>query len=423
MNNNIPCPKCGNIIDVENVIAGELEKKYQQEFKNKWNASLEQLNAEKNQLTQEQELFEAKKKRENELFIERLETEKIQMEKKLRDQLSQTIATDYQNKIELLEFQRTEAEKKAEEARIKQLEFLKKEQELINKAAEIDIEIQKRLQEERSSLAEQIRNQELQRVAMKEQEMSLKMKELEKQLEDQKKLAEEMSRKAEQGSMQLQGEIQELVLEQLLRSTFPFDMVAEVPKGVKGADCIMTVRNQIGQECGKIIFESKRTENFGGDWIDKLKADMLSQNAQIAIIVTKTMPKGMEQFGEKNGVYICNFREVTSLTTVLRNAIIKIHESEKSQENKGDKMVALYNYLTSQEFKGNWMIMRQGFETLQQMLNKEREDFEKNWKKKSKQIEMIIMNSSQILGSIQGISGQDILEIQIEENDADNLLE
>jgi len=423
MNNNIDCPNCGALIDVESVIAGEMEKKYQQQYQLKLNESLEKLSHDKQELMKEQEQFEAKKKRENEIFLERLAAEKNQMEKNLREQLSQSISSDYHNKIEMLEQQKAASEKKVEEARQKELEFLKKEQELVNRKEELEIEIQKKLQAERSALAEQIRNQELQKVAMKEQEMNLKMKELEKQLEDQKKLAEEMSRKAEQGSMQLQGEIQELALENLLKSSFPFDIVNEVAKGVKGADCILTVRNSIGQECGKIIFESKRTENFGGDWIDKLKADMLSQNAQIAVIVTKTMPKGMDQFGEKNGVYICSFREVMSLTTVLRNAIIKIHESEKSQENKGDKMVALYNYLTSQEFRGNWMIMRQGFENLQQMLNKERDDFEKNWKKKSKQIEMIILNSSQIIGSIQGISGQDIMEIQIDDTPIDNMLE
>ena len=241
------------------------------------------------------------------------------------------------------------------------------------------------------------------------------MKELEKQLEDQKKLADEMRRKAEQGSMQLQGEVQELALEELLRSSFPFDLVEEVGKGVKGADCIQIVRNSLGQECGKIIFESKRTEHFAADWIDKLKKDMLSQGAEIAVIVTKAMPKDMTQFGEKNGVYICNFSEVKSLASVLRNAILKISESRRSQENKGDKMVALYDYLTSQEFIGNWNAIREGFRQLRSLLQKEREDFEKNFKKKEKQIELIIQNSLHISGSIEGIAGQDAINMQIED--------
>jgi hypothetical protein len=133
---------------------------------------------------------------------------------------------------------------------------------------------------------------------------------MEKQLEDQKKLVDEMKRRAEQGSMQLQGEAQELILEEQLRSYFPFDLISEVGKGVRGADCVQTVRNQFGQECGRIIYESKRTTAFGGDWIDKLKKDMRAQGVDVAVIVTQCYPKGMDCFGEKDGVWICSFDEV-----------------------------------------------------------------------------------------------------------------
>ncbi|HCY89269.1 MAG TPA: DUF2130 domain-containing protein, partial [Chitinophagaceae bacterium] len=288
---------------------------------------------------------------------------------------------------------------------------------------ERDISLQKKLAEERNTLTENIRRQEQERTQLKEGELILKMKELEKQLEDQKKLADEMKRKAEQGSMQLQGEVQELALEELLRSSFPFDLVSEVGKGVRGADCILTVRNRLGQECGKIIFESKRTESFGADWIDKLKKDMLSQKADIAVIVSKAMPKDMHQFGERDGVYICSFAEVKSLATVLRNAILKMSELRKSQENKGDKMVALYDYLTGPEFIGNWNAIREGFRQLRSMLQKEREDFEKNFKKKEKQIELIIQNSLHISGSIEGIAGQDSINMQIEDQASETLPE
>src|SRR5215203_1505971 len=130
---------------------------------------------------------------------------------------------------------------------------------------------------ERNLLSQQIRKEEIERTTIKETEYQLRLKELEKQLEDQRKLAEEMKRKAEQGSMQLQGEAQELLLEEILRVHFPYDTLKEVGKGVEGADCIQTVRNQIGIECGKIIFESKRTKTFNNNWIDKLKSDMRSK--------------------------------------------------------------------------------------------------------------------------------------------------
>jgi len=207
-----------------------------------------------------------------------------------------------------------------------------------------------------------------------------------KEPDDQKKLAEEMRRKAEQGSMQLQGEVQELALEELLRASFPFDEISEVGKGVRGADCIQTVRNNFGQECGRIIYESKRTQSFSPDWIEKLKADMRSQGATLAVIVTQTMPRDMNCFGEKNGVWICSFSEVKALTYVLRDGIIRIFNASRSQENKGDKMQLLYNYLTSGEFSEQWKAIREGFLSMKQSIQKERDMMEKLWKSREKQL-------------------------------------
>ncbi len=162
-----------------------------------------------------------------------------------------------------------------------------------------------------------------------------------------------MRRKSEQGSMQLQGEVQELALEELLKAAFPFDIISEVGKGVRGADCIQTVRNNFGQECGKIIFESKRTKDFASDWIEKLKADMRSQGADVAVIVTQALPKDMDRFGEKDGVWICSFAEVKPIVQMLRDGIIKISSALKSQENRGDKMHLLYDYLPAGNLQNN----------------------------------------------------------------------
>ena len=422
-NNHIKCPNCQFEFDVEDVLTADIEQKLKLEYQEKLNQSLQKVEQDKFALEQAQKDFEEKRKRENEIFQQKLQQEKQKMESELQTQLQKKIAADFENKLRLLEQNNAENEEKLKQARGKELEYLKKEQELKNKEQELDIILQKKLAEERNTLTENIRRQEQERTQLKEGELLLKMKELEKQIEDQKKLADEMKRKAEQGSMQLQGEVQELALEELLRSSFPFDLVSEVGKGVRGADCILTVRNRLGQECGKIIFESKRTESFGADWIDKLKKDMLSQKADIAVIVSKAMPKDMHQFGERGGVYICSFAEVKSLATVLRNAILKMSELRKSQENKGDKMVALYDYLTGPEFIGNWNAIREGFRQLRSMLQKEREDFEKNFKKKEKQIELIIQNSLHISGSIEGIAGQDSINMQIEDQASETLPE
>ena len=416
MTNDIKCPNCGHIFDVENVIAADLEKKFQNEYHNKLQESLNKVEQNEKRFEAEKLLFEEKKKNENELFIKRIQIEKIKIEAEMQEQLTKSISSDFENRLKILHQEKNDNEEKLKEARKQELEFLQKEQQLKNKEADLEITVQKKLAEERHSIGEQIRKQEIEKNSLKENEQNMRMRELEKQLEDQKKLAEEMKRKAEQGSMQLQGEVQEQALEELLAATFPFDLISEVGKGVRGADCIQTVRNHVGQECGKIIYESKRTEAFTADWIDKLKKDMLATGADIAVIVTKTMPKDLQQFGEKNGVYICTFSEAKSLAQVLRNAVLKISESRTSQENKGEKMVAMYNYLTSHEFVGNMNAMREGFRGLRSMMQKEREDFEKNFKKKEKQIELIIQNSLHISGSVEGIAGQE-LNMQLVDND------
>ena len=243
---------------------------------------------------------------------------------------------------------------------------------------------------------------------LRETEFDLKIKERDKQLDDQRKLIEEMKRKSEQGSMQLQGEVQELMLEELLRNAFPFDVVSEVGKGVKGADCIQIVRNSFGQECGKIIFESKRTKDFSEDWIEKLKADMRVLGADVAVIVTQAMPKGMNNFGEKDGIWICTFGEARALVHVLRDAVIKVYNAAKSQENKGDKMTLLYTYLVSSEFAEQWKAIREGFMGMKMSIQRERDQMEKMWKAREKQLEKVLLNAAHIKGSIEGIAGMDV---------------
>lgn len=341
---------------------------------------------------------------------------KKKKEKELEESLRKNISSDFETKLRLLEENNKENEDRLKLARQNEVDFLRKEQELKNKEAELELTVQKQLQKDRGKLTEDIRKIEEQKVAARENEFLLKIKELEKQRDDQKKLADEMRRKNEQGSMQLQGEVQELALEEMLSVHFPFDLISEVGKGVKGADCIQTVRNGIGLEAGKIIFESKRTENFSAEWIEKLKTDMHNQAADIAVIVTKTLPKDMTQFGEKQGVYICTFIEAKSLVTVLRNAILKIAEVKNIQENKGDKMNAIYNYVTGQEFRRGLQMMRENFRNLQTQLDKEKEDFEKNWQKKRKMIQTIIDNSSHVSGSIEGIAGGDSVDLNLLED-------
>lgn len=386
-----------------------MRERLSNEYNRKWTEQKQKQEAEfasrEQALQQSLEQLEQQRKNQDSELKKRLaeETDKArqELEKDLKEQAEQRVAA----RLNFLEEQSKSTQEQLRESQLKELDFLRKEEAFRLREEGLEIEKQKAIAAERTRMQEELQRTEEERFKLRDEQYALRMREYEKQLNDQKKLIEEMKRKSEQGSMQLQGEVQELELEDMLRTAFPFDEVLEVPKGKRGADCILRVRNNFGQECGSIVIESKRTQNFGSDWIEKLKADMLICRAEIAVIVTQTFPKDMDRFGERQGVYICSIAEAKSLLSVLRIAVQKLFEARKSQENKGDKMVALYDYLTSSEFMAPWNTMRESFQNFRNQLQKERDDFEKNWKKKEKMLDMIIKNSLQISGSIEGISG------------------
>ncbi|MDI3322046.1 DUF2130 domain-containing protein [Pinibacter soli] len=433
MPTQIKCTNCGHEFPLEDALNDELKEAIEKEkqelrqqvidYKKTKDEELKRKDEEFSVIRRKQEEeFAANARRQEEKFQLQLETEIKKKNQQLEENLRKSITADYEGKLEFLELNNKENEEKLKEARKKEIEFLQKEKELQNKEAELELSLQRKLQEERSKLSEEIRQIEEQKNAAKETEFNLRLKELEKQLEDQKKLAEEMRRKAEQGSMQLQGEVQELALEEMLRASFPFDVVSEVGKGVRGADCILTVRNNFGQECGKIIFESKRAENFGGEWVEKLKNDMRSQQADIAVLVTKKMPKDMDKFGDISGVWVCSFAEVKPLVHVLRDGLVKIATATKFQENRGDKMHLLYNYLTSHEFAEQWNAIREGFMSMRISIQKERDAMEKLWKAREKQLEKVLLNAAHIRGSIEGIAGQDSIDLNLLDDAGSDLL-
>ena len=368
----------------------------------------QQILSQQEQVQKAQDQLKAQLRQQEQEMAKKLDEHKKTLESEISLQLTQKIKSDYENELVMLKDANKTNEAKLTEARQKELEFLKQMQALQTREAELDLEIQRKMADERSKLGEQIKKEEEEKNKLRDAEFQMKLKEKDKQLEDQRKLVEEMKRKAEQGSMQLQGEVQELALEELLRHSFPFDLVSEVGKGVRGADCIQTVRNSYGQECGKIIFESKRTKDFSDEWIEKLKADMRALGADVAVIVTQAMPKDMEDFGERQGIWICSFANAKPLVHVLRDAVIKVYNAGKSQENKGDKMTLLYNYLVSGEFAEQWGAIREGFMGMKISIQKERDQMEKLWKAREKQLEKVLLNAAHIRGSIEGISGMDV---------------
>jgi len=423
MATEVKCPGCGHSFPIGEVVAEEYKSELKREMISYKRKKDEEAQKKEEEYQRKQEEFDKKSRQQSLVFEERLAAEKKMLQQQLEQNLRKTIASDFENQLVLLENARKESDEKLKISRQKELEFLQRENQLKTKEAEMEVDLQRKLQEQRGEMAEQIRKQENDKNSVKETEHQLRVKELEKQLDDQKKQADEMKRKLEQGSMQLQGEVQELILEELLRNSFPFDVISEVGKGIRGADCVQTVRNQFGQECGRIIYESKRTKDFGGDWIEKLKKDMRSQGVDVAVIVSQVYPKGMNCFGEREGVWICSYEEAKAVASVLRDGVIRLSNVMKSQENRGDKMHLLYNYLTGIEFSEQWKAIQEGYLSMRQSIIQERVAMERLWKVREKQLDKVLENATHIRGSIQGIAGKDAVQLSLTGEEDELLME
>ncbi|MBY0348200.1 MAG: DUF2130 domain-containing protein [Hydrotalea flava] len=411
----ITCPKCNHQFEPGESIREEIQNELRKQMV-EWQKTKDQEYKNKEATLQKQ--LENREIEFNKILIE--QKQKLQTE--LENSIQQRIAADFENKLQLLQKSEMETREKLRIANEKEIQFLQKEQALQQKETELELTIQRKLLDEREKIKHELLQVEQEKMNLKEEQYQLRMKELEKQIEDQKKLVDEMKRRAEQGSMQLQGEVQELLLEDVLRNTFPFDVISEVGKGVKGADCIQTVRNQMANTCGKIIYESKRTKDFNKEWIEKIKIDMRNLGADVAVIVTQAMPKEMDRFGEKEGIYICTFSEVRSVALLLRNALIKIAEAKKSQENKGEKMTMLYDYLTGAEFGEQWKAISEGFIQMKLSIQQERIAMEKLWKAREKQLEKVLLNAAHIKGSVEGIAGSGAVNLNLIDDEFNLLL-
>jgi len=248
-------------------------------------------------------------------------------------------------------------------------------------------------------------------------ENELKIKELEKKLSDQMDLTEEMRRKQNQGSQQAQGETQELILEEFLKDSFPLDEVEEVAKGKKGADALHVVKTKFGETAGKILYESKRTINFGNDWISKLKEDAKEAKADIAVLVTAVFPKGVERMKMIDGVWVCSLIEFRGICHILRESILKFDELRGSQVNREEKMHKLYDYLTGEDFRRKVETIVDGFKKMQADLQKEKTLMNKLWNERQVNIDKVLTSTAGMYGTVQAISNNsaqkiDSLEIQ-----------
>ncbi len=411
--NKISCPECGEEINVNDILYHQVDEQLKKKYNNDITKEKEKYDALSSQLKIEQKSLESAKQQQSEQVNQQVKSELKKQEISLKEKYKSEAEEEQSEAIKSLKGELQEKSNKVKELNktSAELEKLKREKD------ELESSIKAKTEKEFS----QKLNTEREKIQKEEQDKNeLKNKELKNQLESQKKLTEEMKRKQEQGSMQIQGEVQELGIEEWLSNQFPLDVVAEIKKGEKGADCLQTVNTRTNQNCGTIYYESKRTKAFQQGWIEKFKADIVEKKANIGVLVTETMPIDMDRLGLKDGIWVCSFEEFKGLCMVLRESIINISTAITSRDNKGDKMGMLYDFLTSNEFRLQIEAIVEGFSTMQTDLQTEKRAMNKIWNKREKQIEKVINNTSGMYGSIKGIAGNAIQTVELLELPSDD---
>ena len=397
----INCPNCGTSIDVQDIISHQLEEEIKQKYQAQLVEEKKKYESEFEVLNKAKEDFEKRKKQENHLFQERLEKQLRADKKELEEQLSKKMKREQADQFDSMQKELNEKSEKLKELNRSKAEIEKLKRENAEVKEAVEAEAQKRLNQQLQTEKEKIKKAE-------EDKNELRFKELQMKLDDQKKLTEEMKRKQEQGSMQMQGEVLELAIEEYLESTFPLDSIDEIKKGARGADCVQVVNSRTRINCGKIYYESKRTKEFQPSWIEKFKADMREKNADIGVLVTEALPKGVDRMTNRDGIWICTFDEFKGLSTVLRESVIRVSNALVTTENKGDKMSILYDFLTSNEFRLQIEGIVEGFTTMKNDLESEKRAMHRIWKTRDKQLEKVLSNTTNMYGSIKGIAGNAI---------------
>ncbi len=376
--NNIICPNCGASISIDDALTHQIENKLKKEYEDKEKSLRESIEKESSK---------------------KLEEDKADMEMKIKAQIlkdaeASKIAADEKNK--LLEEQLADKDAKLKEARQNEVVLIKEQQKLKDDKDAFELDKERQLAEDRKQIEE---NASKKATDAKQSEID----QLNKKLSDATKAKDELARKLEQGSQQTQGEVQELALEELLKNEFIFDDISPVGKGVNGADVIQTVKTKSGVECGKIIWESKKTKTWTEGWIQKLKDDQRQVKADLAVIITSAMPQGTSGITQKDGVWICDIKLALSIAILLRHSLETVSREKSMSVGKNEKVEILYAYLTGTEFKQRIEVIVETFSSMKKSLDKEKLYFTKIWAEKEKQIDRVIQNTIGIYGDLSGV--------------------
>lgn len=368
--NTVLCPSCGKEVEISQALRHQIEDQVLKSAELKHKGELESLRKE----VEEKAFFKAKE--------------------------------DLALKLRTSEDEANEAKEAKRKLQAELLAITKEKRQLQEKDDQRELEMQKRLVEERSKLQNEISKSE-------KEKAEIEKNDLKKQLDDTKKLLEDARRKADQKSQQLQGEVLELEFEEIIRKAFPDDEIIPIAKGQKGADIQIDVRSKRGNNCGRILVEVKRHKNWDEDWITKLKGDVRSSGAVIGLVVSSILPKDeASEFNFRNGVYIAKPNHVIPLLKTLRKGIIDVAYQKFISANQSDKAAALYQYITGHEFRQQIESIIEVYTEQIVQVTKERAAFEKIWKAREAQAQKLMMGVAGIYGTLQGKSNNSLPQIK-----------
>ena len=404
----IICPSCKTEIKLTESLAAPLLESTRRNYEKRLAQKDAEIAKRESGLREREEAIAKSKEQLDEEIAEkiRLERGKIAADEARKAKLALQTDLDQKTKeLADLNVLMQEREAKLIEAQKAHADLIRKQRELDDAKRELELTVEKRVQEGLAVIRER---------AKKEAEEGLKLKVLEKEqtIASMQKQIEELKRKAEQGSQQLQGEVQELELEALLRTKFPRDTIEPVPKGEHGGDALQRVVGPSGQVCGTIIWESKRTKNWSDGWLAKLREDQRAAKAEIAVIVSQSLPKDVETFGVVEGVWVTHPKAVPPLALTLRHTLIEVGCARQASEGQQTKTEMIYQYLTGPRFRHRVEAIVEAFSTMQEDLDKEKKAITKQWAKREEQINRVMQATAGMYGDLQGIAGKTIQEIE-----------
>jgi hypothetical protein len=404
----IICPKCKGEIKLTESLAAPLIESVRRDYEQRLvQKDADAAKREAALLEREEALSKAKGALDDQI-AERLKQERIKITIEEAKKARIALGADLDNKAkEVAELHDVlkQRDAKLAEAQKAQAELMRKQRELDDAKRELELTVEKRVQEGLSVTREQARKEA-------EEGLKLRLMEKEQTITSMQKQLEEMKRKAEQGSQQLQGEVLELELEAMLRSKFPGDTIEPVPKGEYGGDVLHRVAAVPGQYCGTILWESKRTKNWSDGWLVKLREDQRAAKADIALLISQVLPKGMDTFGSVDGVWIAHPRVALPVAMALRETIVQVACARQASQGQQTKTELVYQYLTGPRFRQRVEAIVEAFSSMKADLDTERKVIMKQWAKREEQIERVMQGTVGMYGDLQGIAGKTLPEIQ-----------